>query len=179
MSNALPVVVAFVLSLMLPAATFAQSSKSTSLATELARLLDQMKLDSVAAHGSDGQQYVGALYFPGSQLLVVSAKIAGDERMRVLLGQKAYKDMYIDLNSASAPESRVFISDLGANGLRIKRENNQPWDMADISGKSVSFDGDWRKSKMSEDEYNKMFQNADEQYTHMLEVLVAELKKTS
>ena len=51
--------------------------------------------------------------------------------------------MYMDLSSASEPQTRVFIMDLGANGLRFKREDNQPFDTADVAGKSLTFDGDW------------------------------------
>ena len=31
----------------------------------------------------------------------------------------------------------MFVSDLGANGLRFKRENNQPFDTADLAGKNL------------------------------------------
>jgi hypothetical protein len=110
---------------------------------------------------------------------VVSGKFAVTERANVLLGQKAYKDIYIDLNSAAEPGSKFFVSDLGANGLRFRRENNQPWDTVDVGDKSVAFDGDWRKKKISEQEYTKTFQTSDEEYSKLLEALVAQLKKTS
>lgn len=173
--------VAVTLSLLLgPSGAFAQDSKSAALATELARLLDSMKLDSIAAHHMEGgNHYVGALYFPGSQLLVVSATFTVPERLNVLLGQRAYKDIYVDLNSSSDPAGRIFVSDLGANGLKFKRENNQPWDTVDIGGKTVAFDGNWRKAKISEAEYLKTFQSSDEEYAKLLQALVAELKKTS
>ena len=48
--------------------------------------------------------------------------------------------------------------DLGANGLRFKREKNE-LDTADVSGKSVVFDGDWGKAKISEAEYRKTFES--------------------
>jgi hypothetical protein len=73
----------------------------------------------------------------------------------------------------------VFVSDLGADGLRARREDNQPFDTADIGGKTYSFDGDWGRAKISEEEYTKTFQTTEQEYTHMLEALVAELKKTS
>jgi hypothetical protein len=99
---------------------FAQESKSAALASELAKLMDQMKADSIAAHHPAApDQFVGALYFPGSQLLVVTAR------------------------------------------------------------KNLAFDGDWKKAKLSEDEYMKGFQQADDEYAKMLQALLAELKKTS
>ena len=166
--------------LLAPALAFAQDSpsRSSQLAVELAKLLDTLKLDAVAAK-IEGDQYVGALYFPGSQLLVVGAKYSSPERMNLLLGARQYRDAYIDLNSASVPQTKVFVSDLGANGLRFDREGNQPWDTVDMAGKSYAFDGDWGKAKLSRDEYTKAYQTTDDQYTKMLEALVAELKKPS
>ena len=132
-----------------PSLALAQESKSATLATELAKLLDSRKLDSIAARGAAPDEYVGCLYFPGSQLLVVGAKYAAPERMKQLLEAKNYRDVYIDLNSASVPQTKVFVSDLGVNGLRFEREGSQPWDTVDIGGKSYSFDGDWGKAKIS------------------------------
>jgi hypothetical protein len=99
--------------------------------------------------------------------------------MNLLFGAKQYRDIYIDLNSASVQSSKVFVSDLGADGLRFDRDGSNPWDTVDVNGKSYAFDGDWGRAKISRDEYTKAYQTTDEQYTKMLEALVAELKKTS
>jgi hypothetical protein len=168
---------AIALALLLPALATAQESRSAQLAAELVGLLNLQKLDSVAAK-IEGDQYVGALYFAGSQLLVVKARYLVPERMDVQLAQKNYRDVYIDLNSASIPASKVLISDLGANGLFARRRDNQ-LDTADVGGKSYSFDGDWGKAKISEQEYSKAFQASDAEYIKMLEALLAQLKKTS
>lgn len=170
----------FVLAALLaaPCSALAQESKSAALATELSKLLDAQKLASVAAK-RDGGQYVGALYFPGSQLLVVGSKYSTPARLDYLLGQKAYNEVYADLSSASEQQSKIFVMDLGANGLRFTREENQPFDTADVQGRSVAFDGDWDRAKLSEEEYRKAFEMTDEQYSQMLEALIAALKKTS
>jgi len=144
---------------------------------ELAKMLDALKLDAVAAK-IEGDQYVGALYFPGSQLLVVKARYIVPERMDAQLQGKNYRDVYIDLNSASIKDTKVLVADLGANGLQPGRRN-QPYDTVDSGGKSFAFDGDWGKAKISEQEYTKTFQTSDAEYTRMLEALVAQLKKTS
>jgi hypothetical protein len=164
--------------LIVPSAAFAQDSKSASVATELARLMDQAKLDSIAAKHDVAGQYVSALYIAGSQLLVVSAKYSVPSRMDSLLAQKSYQEIYQDLNSASERASKVFVMDLGANGLRFKQEKNE-LDTADVAGKSVVFDGDWDKAKISEAEYRKTFESTDTQYMQMLQALVAALKKSS
>ena len=159
---------------------FAQEPKSAALAVELTKLLDEMKVDSVAAHHPGApDQYVGALYFPGSQLLVVTARYQVPELLNSKLASKAYRDVYIDLNSASVANTKVFVSDLGCNGLKARREDNEPYDTIEMAGKNWNFDGDWRKAKLSEDDYMKGYQQAEEEYVKMLQALLSELRKTS
>jgi hypothetical protein len=69
------------------------------------------------------------------------------------------------------------VMDLGANGLKFKRENNEPFDTVDSSGDSVAFNGE--RGKLSEDDYRKAFATSDEEYTSMLQALLAALKKPS
>ena len=164
--------------LLLATAASAQDSKSATSVTELVKMLDSMKLDSFAVKGASPNEYVGALYFPGSQLLVVSAKFDTPWRADSLLEMKNYRDLYIELNSASVPQSKVFVSDLSANGLRSKKDGTL-YDTADIGGKTFNFDGDWKKAKITADDYTKTYSTTDEQYTQMIQVLLAGLKKSS
>jgi hypothetical protein len=166
--------------LLVPGLVFAQApaSKSAPLASELVKLLDSMKLDAVA--GSRGvNEYVAAMYFPGSQLVVVNATTSVPDRMKYLILQKSYKDLYVELNGAVDQASKIFISDLGANGLQFKREKNPPFDTIDTAGKTTALDGDWRKAKLSEQEYTKMYVAQDEAYSQMLQALIETLKKPS
>ena len=164
--------------LLLATAASAQDSKSATSVIELVKMLDSMKLDSFAVKGASANEYVGALYFPGSQLLVVSAKFDTPWRADSLLEMKNYRDLYIELNSASMPQSKVFVSDLSANGLRSKKDGTV-YDTADIGGKTFNFDGDWKKAKITADDYTKTYSTTDEQYTQMIQVLLAGLKKSS
>ena len=161
-----------------PAVAMAQDSKSASPVTELVKMLDSMKLDSFAVKGLAANEYVGALYFPGTQLLVVSAKFDTPYRADSLIGMKNYRDLYIELNSASVPNSKVFVSDLSANGLRAKKDGNL-YDTADVAGKTYNFDGDWKKAKITEGDYSKAYSTTDEQYMQMIQALLAGLKKSS
>ena len=161
-----------------PAMASAQDSKSANPVGELVKMLDTMKLDSYAVKGLAPNEYVGALYFPGSQLLVVSAKFETPWRADSLLAQKSYRDVYIELNSASLPQSKVFVSDLGANGLRFKKDGNT-YDTVDVGGKTYNFDGDWKKAKITEDDYSKAYSSADAQYTQIIQALLDGLKKPS
>ena len=153
--------------------------RSAALAKELTGLLQQRKLDSVAArHPAAADQFVAALYFPG-QLLVVWARTSAPAVVNEKLIRREFRDVYIDLNSASIPESRVMISDGGANGLRATREANQPFDTHDANGKGMRFDGNWREDRMSEQDYMKLYAQADQAYVTALEALLNELKKAS
>ena len=58
--------------------TQSQESRSAALVPELTRLLAAQNLDSIATAEAESS-YVGALYIPGSQLLVVRAKYPGKE----------------------------------------------------------------------------------------------------
>ena len=168
------------LALSISADALAQDSKSGPLAKQLAAALDAAKLDSIAATDpSSADVFIGALYFQGAQLLVVSAKYAVPALLNTRLLKQEYRDIYIDLNSASVPATRVLIEDLGADGLKAKRAENQPYDSYELAGKRTAFDGDWKKQNLSEDEYMKAFATADERYTQMLMALLAQLKKTS
>src|SRR5262249_23179937 len=112
------------------------------------------------------------------QLLVVSAKFDTPWRADSLLAEKNYRDVYIELNSASLPQSKTFVSDLGANGLRSKKEGST-FDSIDVGGKSYQFDGDWRKAKLSENDYSSAYSTSDQQYSQMIQALLAGLKKPS
>ena len=154
-------------------------SRSATLATELTQLLASQNLDSIAT--ADADAYVGALYIPAAQqLLVVRAKVPVKDRMSYLLYNKMYRDAYADLNSASDATTRLLISDLGANGLHFKHQKDQPFDMVNLGGRSVAFDGKWGgKAGISRDEYTKSYESSDEQYVQMLQALIAALKKSS
>jgi hypothetical protein len=158
----------------------AQEAKSAALAKQLASALDAAKLDSVAAKDpSNPDVYIGALYIPGFQLLVVSGKYSAPMLLDARLLKKEFRDVYIDLSSASAIDTRVFVEDLGADGVRPKREENQPFDSIEVGGKRTVFDGDWKKQKLAEEEYMKAFTAGDERYSQMLTALIAQLKKSS
>ncbi len=157
----------------------AQEPKSAPLVKELTQLLDERKLTTIAAKAPGAEdQYVAALYFPGSQLLVVSARYAAPIYLDEKLSKKQFMEIYIDLNSASVPESKVFVSDLQANGLQPRPEEGQPFDTFEAAGTAFTFDRNWRKKNITEEEYMKRFTEADDRYAQLLSILVTQLKKS-
>jgi hypothetical protein len=167
-----------VLTVVVPAT--AQESKSAAAAKELGDVLDRLKLDSIAAADpAEPGTYVAALYFPGAQMLVVSAKYSAPTLLNDKLNKKDYRDVYIDLSSASIAATKVFIMDQAANGLVFKPNDDQPADSWEQANKTtVSFDGDWKKAKITEEEYTKAFSAADTRYAHILSLLTAQAKKS-
>ncbi len=161
-------------------AAWAQEPKSAAPAKELLQLLSSLKLDSIAARMPDSrEEFVGALTFPG-QLMVVWAKTSAPAVVNEKLIKKEYREVYIDLNSASIMESRHFVTDLGPDGLRHKPEQRQgPADSHDLGAKSMRFDGSWREDKMSEADYMKAHAEADAAYAKAIQALIDELKKSS
>jgi hypothetical protein len=154
----------------------AQSARSVAAAKELTQALDAAKLEAIAAPDpSDPGTFVAALYFAGAQLLVVSAKYAAPPLLLAKMKTKDYRDIYIDLNSASIAATKVFIIDQNADGL-VAKPDNQACDTWEAGPKQVSFDGEWRKAKMSEEEYLKAFATADERYSKILALLTAQAK---
>ena len=157
----------------------AQESKSVAAAKQLTDALDAAKLDSIAAvDPSDPNAFVAALYFQGSQLLVVSAKYSAPSLLVTKIGAKDYRDVYIDLQSASVAGSKVFIQDQLANGLAAKPTDDAAPDSWEAAGKSVTFDGDWKKAKLSEADYMKAYADADQKYAAMLSLLVKTTKRS-
>jgi len=167
-----------VVALTLPAPASAQDSKSNPLAKQLAAALAAGKLDSIAARDGDADVFVAALYFPG-QLLVISGKYSVPQLLTERLGKKEYRDVYMDLMGTAAADTKVFIQDPGADGLRAKRDENQPFDIVDIGGKQTMFNSEWKAQKLSEQDYQKVFTDADDRYAKILTALLAQVKKTS
>jgi hypothetical protein len=160
--------------------TAPQESKSAPLAKQLTQVLDAAKLDSIAAPDpAEPGTFVAALYIQGTQMLVVSAKYAAPSLLTDKLGRKEFREVYIDLNSASDPHTKLFVMDQLADGLALKPENDQPADTWELGKTQIVFDGDYKKAKVSETEYQKTFDDADTRYARILSLLLAQAKGRS
>lgn len=175
MASAALAAVAFGAVPVIASATQDPGSKSAALAKELAGLLAKQKRDSIAVRDPiERDRFIAAMIYPG-QLMVVTGKYT----VPVLLDEKIsfgkYLDVYIELNGAAVPSSKIFIEDQFADGLMDGRKQ-MPFDSVIDGDKTLLFDGDHRKAKMSKDEYTAAFAAADERYAKLLELLLAQLK---
>jgi hypothetical protein len=158
-----------------------QDSSSAAKAATLTRLMDQQKLDSVAAHDPEQpDRFVAALYYPGVQLLVVSASYPVPDVLRQKITGRQYRDVYMDLQSSATQQGRFFVMDLEANGVRQTRQEDAAFDVTYKDGDNpASFDGEWKRQNMSRAQYDARFRSDDERYTKMLTALERELMRPS
>ena len=168
---------AAMLALSVCGAAFAQESKSAPLAKQLASALTGAKLEAIAAKDpSQPDVYIAALHIAGVQFLVISAQYPAPALIDPRLAKGEYRDIYIELNASGTPASKVFIEDLGANGMFARPNDTNPLDTYEANGKRTLFDGEWGKQKLSEQEYMKVFAAGDERYAQMLTALLGQVK---
>lgn len=152
----------------------AQDSKSVTAAHDLVQVLDVAKLDAMAvADPASPGTFIAAIYIPGTQLLVVSARYAVPALLIDKIKTGDFRGVYMDLHAAGMPGSRVFVQDMGPDGLLSKSESGDSWEEA---GKTTTFDGQWKKTKLTEAEYDKLFAEADGRYAKMLGLLLAQAR---
>jgi hypothetical protein len=173
-----PVLAAAVAAACIPVLAAAQESKSAALAKELSQVLETAKLDGIgAADPSKPGSFVAALYIPGTQLLVVYATYSQPSLLVEKINTHDYRGIYMDLHSASVPGSKVFVQDQRCDGLIWRSGGDDVADMWDEGDKSTAFDGEWKKAKITEEEYTKAYTDADERYAKMLSLLLAQAKQ--
>ena len=182
MKTSINVVAAFTVVLMstapLAVAQVAQDSQSVSAAAALTALLDARKLEAIATRDPDQPgNFVAALYFSGSQLLVISSPYPQPALLDKRIAAGDYRDVYVDLNSALSHEGQFFDMDLLGDGLRRACERDQPFDSTARNGASqVEFDGNWERQKLTEAAYDARFGQDDVRYAHLLAALAGAVR---
>ena len=167
-----------VLGATISAAPAPQESKSAPLAKQLAQALDGAKLESIAAADPSTGGFVAALYIPGTQLLVVSGRFDNPEIGNHRLSKKEFRELYMDLMGASLAGSRQFAADVSCDGFVFKPDADAPADTWEIANKTQAFEGA-KKAKLSDEQYLKVYSDADAQYAHILQLLIAKTKPGS
>ena len=152
-----------------------QESASRPLVAKLASFLAAQRLDSFAAEDPTRPgQVVAVLHIPNSQLLLISGRCEPPAAIRARLAAKAYRDAYSDLHGCAAADSRLFIQDLGADGLAIERPGEgAAFDIVyERMTQQTRFDGDFKSQKISGDEYRKRYAALDAEYARLASVLL-------
>ena len=181
MTRSLPAVVALILMLTPGLATLLaapqESRKTQVLAKQLTTLMTTQKLDAIAARTGD-DHFAAILFIPGVQMLVVSARYTAPALLNEKIVSRQYRDVYLDLASASVPDSKLFIEDMQGDGLRPDRDGEAPFDVV-TKGTAPAFncDGDHKKKKISEDEYLRSYADFEGAYEKILLALIEQAKK--
>lgn len=174
--------IAVVLALYALAATPVSASSqhdegSAAIVAKLTAFLTSNHLDSLAVEDpSQPGQMVAVLHVPKVQLLVIAGRCASVDALRARLTAKAYRDVYSDLHGCATPDSRLFIQDLGANGLAPERPRaGGAFDIVyEHMTQQTRFDGDHTAQKMSKEEYQRRFRAVDVEYARLASLLLTQ-----
>jgi len=143
----------------------ARDSQSAPLARHLAAVLTARHLDAIAASDPGApDRFVGALFFPDVQLLVVAGRYAAPDALRAQIAAHQYKDVYLALTSGSAPDTRLFFQDLKADGLHAAADGGVDVMYEHVDKQNV-FDGKADRAR---------FDAADAEYSRLLSLLLNE-----
>lgn len=151
-----------------------QSSQSAGPVKDLASLMSAHNQTAIAAKDPEGGGFVAALFYPGVQLLVVSGKPPSPGAVDAQLAAGNFQEVYAALQDAAASHGRLFIQDIGADGLN---DGGESVDVAYDEGHQTLFDGNPRAHKLSDKVYRETFTKTDARYTRLIGLLMERSKQ--
>jgi hypothetical protein len=163
-----------VLSVLPCTAVTAQDSRSAERVKSLTAVMSTHQQTAIAAKDPDTGEFVAALFFPGVQLLVVSAHPSASAFLDEQIAAKNFQDVYVALQDPSVRNSRLFFQDLGADGLHA---DGSTVDVFYEHGQQLLFDGQPRKHKLSVQAYRERFGAADARYARMVDLLLVQARR--
>jgi len=159
-----PICLALVIVVGLTTFVVAEESQSNARAKALIERLTEKHLDAAATMDPDNAgRVIAAIYVPPSQLLVVRAKREDAQLLSQTIRDGKYRDVYTDLQMAPVTDGKLFIHDIGADGLN--------W-----TGKSVLdnvYEGGVRAELTKS--HSDRFARLDAEYARMLGALLSAL----
>lgn len=164
---------ALALALAAAAATpaFAQI-KSPALAKELAASLSARQLDAYAVQDPVAENaFVAALSYPGVQLLVIAARHSEAAYLLRLIGDHNYRGIYTALQGTTINEGRLFVQDMGADGLRAVE--TQQGDIVYRGTEQTVLSGDVKNRR-----YREKLAALDDAYAGALQLLLDSVAKS-
>ena len=151
----------------------AQGFASADAAHRLVSLLDRLGLDAIAT--VDPEQpgtFVGALYIPGSQLLVVHARHPSVDGLLQRLAARQYREVYLDLQGTPSREGEFFVQDARADGILSAVPGSGDVDVLyEDGGRQILFNGDTNGQHLTAAEYDAKLAAADARYARLLMLL--------
>jgi hypothetical protein len=142
---------------------------SPALVKQLVSTMEARHLDAIAVPDrNEAGRFIAALVFPDVQILVVSGRASSPEALLKQIADRRFRDAYLDLNRGSS-EGRVFIHDMGANGLQ---DDGDDFDIYYEGESRTIFDGNWAAQSLTQADYVKKGEEADLRYSRALALLL-------
>jgi hypothetical protein len=153
----------------------AQAFLSADAARDLVHALDRSGLTAIAtAHPEEPGRFVAALYIPGSQLLVVSARHPSVDGVAYRISMHQYRDVYLDLQGSPTPQDKFFVQDAGADGILSALPGSGDVDVLYQDGvRQTLFNGDVTAQRLTSAEYDATLAAADARYARLLKLLTS------
>jgi hypothetical protein len=158
----------------------AESLASTQAAERLVQVLENAGMEAISA--PDPQEpgsFVAALYIPGSQLLIVSARHPSSDAVAYRIAAGQHRDVYLDLQGTPTPENKFFVQDANADGIIDARPGSGQVDVLYEDGvRQTLFNRDLRGQQISAAVYDSRLAEADARYARLLTLLASAIEGT-
>ena len=142
-------------------------TQSSALARELVMHLETRHLEAFATQDPRApDRFIAVLYIADSQLLVVGARHPAAQTLAYEIQHQDFRDVYLDLQGSPDVSGKVFVHDIGADGL--KRNGQTIPDNVYEDGKQTLL---VKKGTVDNDRLAR----SEEEYGRMLNALLAAL----
>lgn len=159
------------------------ASASSAKAKELVVALQAKKIEAFAVPDPQTPgRYIAVLHVPGAQLLVVAATYEKALEMDSRIYYKDFNNAYADLRTGIYAKDKVWFEDARGDGLVAVPGKDPAYDSVKLGEQQRDFDGDFvdakhkNPKKISEDDYFKLFKEADQRYARLLGLLLDAVK---
>ena len=160
------------------ASPHAQASRSADAARDLVGALEQLRLDAIAAvDPAEPGTFIAALYIPGGQLLVVSARHPSVEAVAYRIAARQYRETYLDLQATPTLQKKFFVQDAGADGILSAVSGSEDVDVLYEDGVRQTLFNGARAQHLTSAEYDAKLAESDTRYARLLTLLTSALNQ--
>ena len=111
------------------------------------------------------------------QLLVVGGSSTAIDYIEYQLDRKDYGDVYSALHSSATPDTKLFVHDMGGDGLT--RESGEVDVVYEKDADQMLVDRAGKASGLSKKAYASKFMAIDEKYTALLDVALKAIRQST
>jgi hypothetical protein len=148
------------------------TASSRESAQALVQAMSAKHMDAFAVvDPADASHFVAVRLYPG-QLLLITGRYPAPTNLTYDMAQRHYAEIYSALYASVEPDGRLFVQDMGADGLAASRN-----DAADIVYEQAGTQWivDRGPSGKARDPYDAMYTEVDRRYAAALKLLLSQL----